>query len=174
MKRKRCDQTRLCGCRATKSPSSMEIEKHEAEVTRRMVWCLKNGKTPANLHVHKAPGDDDNFVYKVPPWLPDGSVNPCGVYTEALSYEEKAFVKLHTEKDKEWICKSCKEIVHARPREFISKNGEPEPWNWWFCLKCKATKSKPSKKEIRTNDEIKHNRSILEWMPKKQLSDTNI
>lgn len=166
MKRKRCDPTSLCGCRATKCPSTIEIEKHEAEVTRRIVWCIKNSRTPANLYVHEAPGDDNNFVYKVPPWLPDGSVNPCGVYTEALSFEEKAFVKLHTEKDKEWICKSCGELVRARPREYISKNGEPEPWNWWFCPICKASTSKPSKQQMKKEQERKSNHSIMKWIAK--------
>ena len=31
-------------------------------------------------HLHEAPGDDAQFVYGVPPWRPDGSPNPPGIY----------------------------------------------------------------------------------------------
>jgi hypothetical protein len=54
-------------------------ELHEQEVRERLNWCLLRGLTPASEHVHRAPGNDANFMFAEPPWLPDGSVNPRGV-----------------------------------------------------------------------------------------------
>ena len=52
---------------------------HEQECAARIRWCLQQGMTPASEHVHRAPGNDANFMFGVPPWMPDGAVNPAGV-----------------------------------------------------------------------------------------------
>lgn len=52
---------------------------HEQECAARIRWCLEQGLTPASEHVHRAPGNNANFMFGVPPWLPNGTVNPAGV-----------------------------------------------------------------------------------------------
>lgn len=58
-----------------------KLEMNSDEIFRRLRWCLDNGESfwPANDNVHHAPGDDSNFYYSVPPWLPDRSPNPLGI-----------------------------------------------------------------------------------------------
>ena len=147
MKRK-CPYAPNCGCHATTLPTPEAIERHEKEVTRRMAWCIQNKKTPAHDFIHLAPGDDSEFVYGIAPWNPDGTVNPPGVYTAPLSESEKQFTQLGKDSEEFWICRACSARVNMAPRKWQSKNGEEEPWNWWFCFDCKQTKVKPSKKEL--------------------------
>ena len=54
---------------------------HDGECFARILWCLAQGPAfcPAHEHKHRAPGDDRNFFYGIPPWHADGSVNPAGV-----------------------------------------------------------------------------------------------
>jgi hypothetical protein len=108
---------------------------HEQEVSARLAWCLEHGLTPAAEHVHRAPGNDANFMFGVPPWLPDGSVNPRGV---PFGRPEDRF--LDKERQLEdysafgWSCHKCKARVRAAPREF---SGAVEPLDWWWCTPCK-------------------------------------
>ncbi len=37
-------------------------ELHQQEVRERLNWCLLRGLTPASEHVHRAPGNDANFL----------------------------------------------------------------------------------------------------------------
>lgn len=160
-KRKRCDKAPNCGCHATKQPPAELISKHEEEHTRRLKWCIDNNHLPAHSFVHLAPGDDSNFVYGVAPWFEDGSVNPQGVYTGPVDEKERQWVALEKQAQHQtWRCKSCKCIVPGAPRAWIPKNGVEEPWDWWFCVKCKATQSKPSKKDLKRQKEIKQNHKI--------------
>ena len=163
MKRKRCDRAPNCGCHAKHYPSISAIERHEREVTRRMAWCIKNNLTPANTHIHKAPGNDEEFVYGIPPWNADGSINPMGVYSAPPTEKEKEFIQLEKDANTEWVCTACKKTVNARPKKWTSKNGEPEPWNWWFCFECKSTQNKPSKKELSQQNEISKIHDIRRW-----------
>lgn len=60
-------------------------------------------------------------------------------------------------------CHSCTEWVNIKPRPYV--NG-PEPWNWWFCATCKATKVKPSVKVLRQQEESKTIHKITKFMKK--------
>ncbi len=108
---------------------------HEEEVRARLGWCLERGLTPAAEHVHRAPGDDANFMFGVPPWLPDGSVNPRGV-----PFGRPEDLRLAKERQLEdysaagWACRRCGAAVRAVPREF---RGAAEPLDWWWCTACK-------------------------------------
>ena len=110
-------------------------ELHEQEVRERLNWCLLHGLTPASEHVHRAPGNDANFMFAEPPWLPDGSVNPRGV-----PFGRPDDAVLHKDKHLEdysaagWNCRKCHARVHTTPREF---SGTGEPVDWWWCNACK-------------------------------------
>lgn len=58
-------------------------------------------------------------------------------------------------------CHSCCEWVRSKPRPFV---GGPEPWNWWFCGSCKMTKTKPSEKVLRQQEDSKKIHKITEYM----------
>ena len=161
-KRKFCDLAPNCGCHAEKAPSTESIDRHEAELTKRLAWCIANKYIPAHDHVHKAPGDDANFVYGVPPWNKDGSINPQGVYCAPLTKVEQLFTELEKEKNVEWYCKACDAKINSIPRKW-TRTDKPEPWNWWYCLQCKSSKSKPSKKQLMLEHEKASNHDIKTW-----------
>ena len=133
-----------CGCHGFLAPAPEAIARHEAEVGRRMAWCVGEGRVPANAHVHEAPGDDSQFVYGVPPWQPDGRPNPAGIY---FSPEDGALTALgKDDPDVGWTCRRCSEWVPRAPRQF---RGGEEPWDWWYCFDCKAKAVKPSAKVLK-------------------------
>jgi len=109
---------------------------HEEEVRARLAWCLENGLTPAAEHVHRAPGDDANFMFGVPPWLPDGSANPRGV-----PFGRPEDLRLAKERQLEdysapgWRCRKCDAVVRAAQREWSCRSAEPV--DWWWCSACK-------------------------------------
>ena len=70
-KMRTCMMQPHCGCHATKPVSVEQALRHENEFTRRLAWCINNNFTPAHENIHKAPGDDSNFVYGVAPWHSD-------------------------------------------------------------------------------------------------------
>lgn len=35
---------------------------HSCEIFRRLRWCIAQELFPANMHIHKAPGDDSRFA----------------------------------------------------------------------------------------------------------------
>lgn len=64
-----------------KAETPNSIHQHKSEILRRLRWCVEQGPKywPANMHVHKAPGDDTCFLNRVPPWFSDGQPNPSGI-----------------------------------------------------------------------------------------------
>jgi len=139
-----CKLAPNCGCHGFLAPAPDAVLRHEREHTRRLAWCIRNNLLPAYEHVHKAPGDDSQFVYGVAPWHADGSVNPAGVYFSPDTQVEKLWLRL--DKDAEsagWSCPRCSEWIARVPVQY--KHGA-EPWDWWFCAKCKEQAVKPSQK----------------------------
>ena len=55
--------------------------RQSAEYAKRIRWCIHLGREywPAHDHKHRAPGDDTNFIFKIPPWHPDGTPNSLGI-----------------------------------------------------------------------------------------------
>ena len=147
-----CTMAPLCGCHRRKAPTMELIDRHEREIIRRMAWCIKNGHVPANEHVHLAPGCDENFVYGVPPFQSDGSPNPAGIYTQPISQYDKDLSAASKNQATGWGCTSCGNWVPVPPRPYVK--GE-EPHDWWWCFTCKATKSKPSKIQLRREKEAR-------------------
>jgi len=109
---------------------------HEQEVSARLAWCLENGLTPAAEHVHRAPGDDANFMFGVPPWLPDGSANPRGV---PFGRPEDRFLakerQLEDYSAAGWRCRKCDAVVRTPQREWNCRSAAPV--DWWWCPACK-------------------------------------
>ena len=58
-----------------------DYQRHNDEYAKRIRWCIDQGPEywPAHDHKHCAPGDDTNFIFKIPPWHPDGTPNPLGI-----------------------------------------------------------------------------------------------
>lgn len=134
-----------CGCHAVKNPTAEKIQRHDAEQARRLNWCISNKLVPAFDHIHKAPGDDKEFVYGVAPWNKDGTVNPAGVYSEGPSESDAKLLSYCKESpDMQWACRKCNKIVPRKP-SLWTKAGE-EPWNWWHCFDCRAKYTKPAKR----------------------------
>ena len=98
-----------------------------------MRWCIDNGRWPAHSHVHEAPGDDSQFMYKVAPWHPDGSVNPPGVPSTVPDKVDKTRLLTDYNTATGWSCRRCGEWVSVRPREAVGV----EPKTWWWCKACK-------------------------------------
>jgi hypothetical protein len=109
---------------------------HEEEVRARLSWCLERGLAPASEHVHRAPGNDANFMFAEPPWLPDGSVNPRGV---PFGRAEDRLLDKHRQLEDfsaaGWSCRKCQARVRAAPREWNCRSAEPV--DWWWCTACK-------------------------------------
>lgn len=156
-----------CGCHATVPPTEEQIRRHEAEHCRRLNWCINNKLCPAFDHIHKAPGDDKEFVYGVPPWNKDGSVNPCGVYAQPETESDKILLSYCKESsDSKWNCQKCGKEVPRKPSIWKGKKGD-EPWNWWFCFDCKNKYSKPPLKKIKEQKVAKTCHNIEQFFTKK-------
>lgn len=54
-------------------------EDHENEILERVKWCLDKNLLPAHDCLHLSSGNDSKFMFGIPPWLADGSINPHGV-----------------------------------------------------------------------------------------------
>jgi len=149
-----------CGCHEFKQADPEVIERHEREVLRRLKWCIENGHVPAHEHLHLAPGDDTQFVYGVPPWTSDGKPNPMGIY---YTPECPVMRKLGSEQNNAqgWTCTQCKVWVEHAPRSY---HGGEEPWNWWFCMECKAKAVKPSAKLVAREKEARQCVKITTYM----------
>jgi hypothetical protein len=52
---------------------------HENETLERVKWCLDKNLEPAHDWLHLSCGDDSKFMFGIPPWFSDGSINPAGV-----------------------------------------------------------------------------------------------
>lgn len=148
-----------------------KFERHEREILRRMAWCIHNDKTPANEHLHLAPGDDSNFFYGVPPWNPDGTPNAAGIPCTGQSEHETAQAKAQRyDPNAGWNCHSCNEWVPIPPRKYV---GPKEPWDWWFCRECREKKTKPSKKIIDQQRIATKNHKITAWLGNKKQKIDN-
>lgn len=157
-----CARAPHCGCHGFLAPSAEAVERHEREHTRRLAWCVREGRVPAHEHVHEAPGDDSQFVYGVPPWNADGTPNPAGVYFSPENASEREWVRLEkAAADAGWECPRCHEWVPRVPREY--RNGA-EPWDWWFCLACKAKAVKPSQKVLREEKVARACRRVTDYL----------
>ena len=145
-----------CGCHGFTRPAPEAVERHEREVARRLAWCVQGGRVPAFEHLHEAPGDDAQFVYGVPPWRPDGSPNPPGIY---FTPEDPVLARYGRDPDGDsgWSCTRCQAWVPRPPREF---RGGEEPWDWWFCFECKAKAVKPPAKQLAEAKLASHCRKI--------------
>ena len=118
---------------------------HDNECYARVLWCLKEGGPdfhPAHEHKHRAPGDDANFFYGIPPWHPDGSVNPAGVPPNFGEPEPLAknwsFIDDWDPKAG-WSCHKCNAWV---PRPAQKYQGQKEPADWWWCMDCRSAKAR--------------------------------
>ena len=149
-----CCRARHCGCHGFWAPGDAAIERHERECMRRMAWCIRNGHVPAHAHLHLAPGDDGEFVYGVPPWKPDGSPNPAGIYygdlAGAAAVERAAMLLQKEAENAGWTCGGCAAWVPGLQRACPHPR---EPFDWWWCAACKATKAKPSARMRDRQDE---------------------
>ena len=156
-KRKRpCALAPHCGCHGFRAPPPEAMAQHEAEVGRRLAWCVREGRVPAFEHLHEAPGDDAQFVYGVPPWKPDGSPNPAGVpFTP-----EDAKLAAKPTGPQGYECRRCFVWVPIPPRAYL---GGEEPWNWWFCMKCKAEAVKPAAKKLKADCIAQQCKSIRDY-----------
>lgn len=148
-----CSLAPNCGCHGFRRPDHLAVHRHEREHMRRLAWCIQQGRTPAHEHVHEAPGDDTQFVYGVPPWHSDGSVNPAGVYFSPDNENEQLWLRLEKEaQDAGWECPRCSAWIAKVPMAY--KHGV-EPWDWWFCADCKQKAVKPSQKVLKEQREAK-------------------
>ncbi len=114
-------------------------KRHDDECYARVMWCLKQGPDfhPAHEHKHRAPGDNLVFFFGIPPWNPDGSVNPSGVppnYGLPEPLGEK--FQLLDDCNAGWECHNCQKWISHAPREY---EGKEEPRDWWWCTDCKKT-----------------------------------
>ena len=134
-------------------------------------WALDRGLHPAHDHRHRAPdgaavtlpdGTDRTieyarFYYCVPPWRPDGSVNPAGVAPSDPA--APAFVP----EDKGpggYICRAPN-CGKWQQREFVREfAGRNEPHDWWWCEACRRSRPKPSKRELEHEREASTCRKI--------------
>lgn len=133
-----CKYKPLCGCHAVQPPSPLSVQRHEREVSMRKKWCQQNNMEVNNSNLYKAPGDDNNFVYKRKPWRADGSFEPSAQYTVPRSQEEIAFEKQQKilwQESANWYCKKCNIKVDRPSRPFV---GGPEPFWWWWCENCRT------------------------------------
>lgn len=143
-----------------------KLATHELEIIRRLAWCVRNGKAPANQHLHLAPGDDENFFYGVPPWNPDGTPNAAGIPCTGQSAKEMEQAKAQRyDPNAGWHCTSCQKWISMMPRKYV---GAKEPWDWWFCQECRDTKTKPRKTVLEKELEAKKNHKITEWITDKK------
>lgn len=132
-----------------------EIKRHSDEIFARLRWCVDGGPRywPANEHLHLAPGDDKNFVFGVPPWFADGSLNIAGIPDAHSSVIGLLPVggTFISDVPYGWECKRCESWVDSQSREY-SGPGEPE-W-WWWCQACRTlTSSNKVKTKKQKNEE---------------------
>lgn len=136
------------------------LHRHETELWRRRSWCIENNHVPAFDNEWRAPGDDANFMFGVAPWHADGTVNPDGV-----PYSLEWFEAQVAPEAVGWECKRCNKWVETAPRKFT--NGK-EPVDWWWCLDCKKTAKRPTKKEVKQETERKSMKPIESFLQRKR------
>ena len=115
-------------------------QQHDDECMARIQWCLQNGPAywPAHENKHRAPGNDKNFYYGIPPWHADGTVNPKGVPPSMgpSQLPGKNFALLDDYVNG-FFCGKCDKWVNYPARAYV---GKEEPEDWWWCQNCRDTK----------------------------------
>ena len=153
-----------CGCHGFRRVTPERMNSHLHELGRRLGWCVKHGHVPAHDYIHlaerwfsddgRAQFSNTNFVYGVAPWTTDGSPNAAGIpFTdEDDRMRTMMYSPGHNQVAKEWFCACCGAKVPNRPREWQPSASAPhkkEPHDWWWCSACRASRSKPSKQEMK-------------------------
>lgn len=130
--------------------------RHREEISRRRNWCCNEKLFPTEENLWRAPGDDTQFMFGVSPWMPDsGEPNPAGVpYGVKESYHAKNKRKADgsAASAEGWSCHLCHKWVDFPPRPYA---GDKEPHYWWWCFSCRKTASKPTKKELQYQRDVK-------------------
>ena len=132
-----------------------DYQRHNDEYAKRIRWCIDQGPKywPAHDHKHRAPGDDTNFIFKIPPWHADGSVNPLGVPDNRFVEPVLPGFELPIEYDSKtgWNCHKCQEWISLPPRKF---EGGVEPKDWWWCMTCRKKKPKMTARQKKLQAEV--------------------
>lgn len=125
--------------------------RHHEELGRRSKWCQQKKLFPLQDNLWQAPGDDLQFMLGVRPWLPGSNEpNPAGVPWGvedricSRSIDSSGWQKKKEVGEKGWNCHQCKKWVDVPPRAF---EGTEEPYYWWWCVQCRKTAKKPTKKD---------------------------
>ena len=132
-----------------------DYRRHNAEYNARVSWCVHQGPEywPAHQHKHRAPGDDSNFIFKIPPWHLDGSPNPLGVPDNRCVEAVPKGFELPIDYDSKtgWSCCKCNEWVPFPPRKY---EGGVEPEDWWWCMTCRRNKPKETARAKKIRAEV--------------------
>ena len=146
--------------------------RHNAEYNRSVRWSVDQGPQywPAHEFKHLAPGDDSNFIFKIPPWNADGSPNPLGIPDNRfIEPVPRGFeLPIDWNSDIGWNCHKCNEWVPSLQKAF---EGGPEPDDWWWCYNCRKNKPKMSAKEKKVQEIAKTVKDIRGLMVDKSGFD---
>ena len=97
-----------------------DYHRHSAEYAKRIRWCIHQGREywPAHDHKHRAPGDDTNFIFKIPPWHADGTPNPLGIPDNRAVEAVLAGFELPVDSKIGWNCHTTVTVLgyYNRPR----------------------------------------------------------
>jgi hypothetical protein len=89
----------------------------------------------------------DAAQHGVPPWHPDGSVNPPGVADRKRKdrvVDKRLLIPDYIARG--WSCTRCGVWIDVPPREAVGK----EPVGWWWCKQCKKKPQVPQDGGIAT------------------------
>ena len=130
---------KLCGCHGSARLTEEEVQRGKDEISRRLNYVINNrealGVECADGNLHLAPGDDSVFPYKQAPWMPDGSVNPAGVWVDVNIDSELS--KKHSKSTK-WSCSKCgRQCESFEAREVDHRVSKDMRDEWWWCFQCK-------------------------------------
>lgn len=137
---------------------SKDIERHENELRRLSKIARDMGFMPSNDYLYKVPEDerrDEEFFYGVPPFKPDGKVNPEGIPdrpADDWTRKPPDGFSLLPKEYKTWFCRKCN-----RPQKNgYEYSGPNEPEWWWWCMKCREdNKVNNSSKKRKALDDLK-------------------
>ena len=148
-----------------------DYHRHSVEYAKRIRWCIDQGPEywPAHDHKHCAPGDDTNFIFKIPPWHPDGTPNPLGIPDNRTVEAVPTGFELPVEYDSKmgWNCDKCHAWV---PRHAHAYEGDPGALDWWWCLRCRQNKPKLSNAEKKNKAAAETTQNIQAMMKSKTVS----
>lgn len=135
--------------------------RHQDEYNKRIRWCVDQGPEywPAHENKHRAPGDDRNFVFEIPPWHADGTPNPIGIPDNRSVEPVLPGFELPVDYNSNvgWNCHKCSEWVPLPPRTY--EHGV-EPEDWWWCMTCRRNKPKMTAREKKLKSEVAKIRDI--------------